>query len=398
MKEREAEKNRTLIDMDIEQARKVIRELFMKHSLEGEGGMWIDYKKEEIVELLIENGFTEENARKILDEHEDEIMLPYFRSRILLEPTEGADYTQIPIYEMMDECDLAECYLTVISKQVSDRYNENPEKFIMEGIFDETDETEKLIRRICADDKKDYITKHKLTHQLMSRGNHTREEAEKIIKEYQERKILSYGAKYANVKQYRLKKRNLVSPVVDAFQKTVKYSGDEDPIWVDEDLLFCTLNQMKPETDAKTLVEKNSENLETRTTNDIREGYEINNLEDLLLDWADDCIDAQNLMKEEEKEEGSKYAIWHIEFRDIREIFKEAFRQGKKTLTYKEVINKVAEKFELNQKESDEVFWATLSTFKIWPAWEKNQGKKWEEKEYWWGGSCDYFPPRPTEY
>ncbi|MGQ9723124.1 MAG: hypothetical protein ACUVXA_17610 [Candidatus Jordarchaeum sp.] len=164
----------------------------------------------------------------------------------------------------------------------------------------------------------------------MSRGNHTREYAEKIIKKYQERKILSYTANYVDVKQYKLKERDLFSPIVDAFKNAAKYHGGKSQTWVDEDLLLCTLKEMNPETDTKILLEKNTENLETRTTHDIREGYEINNLEDLLLDGASECRDEQRLMKEAEKEEGSRYAIWHIEFRDIREIFKEAYTQGKK--------------------------------------------------------------------
>nr|MDO8082341.1 hypothetical protein [Candidatus Freyarchaeota archaeon] len=398
MKEKgEERKDRKLVDMNIERA-KVVRELYMKHALEGEGGEWIFYKKEEIVRLLTENGLTEEEARKLLDEHEDEIMLPYFRKGILLEPTEGQDYTQIPTYEMMDECDLAEYYLTVLAKQVSDRYNENTEKFIIEGIFDETDETEKLVRRIFADSEHWFITKHKLTHQLMSRGKHTREEAEKIINKYQERKVLGYSVEYVDVKQYRLKKRESVSSVIDAFQESSKYNGGKTQTWVDEDLLLCTLTEMKTETDVKKFIEKNTENLETRTTCDMREGYEIKCLEDLLLDWASACRREQKFMREAGEEEGSKYAIRNIEFKDIREIFKEAYTHGKKTLTYKEITSKIAQKLGLSQKESEEAFWATLSTLKIWPAWEKNKGKKWEEKEYWWGGTCDYHPPRPSEY
>nr|MDO8090774.1 hypothetical protein [Candidatus Sigynarchaeota archaeon] len=382
--------------MDLERAREVVRDLYMKHSLEGEGGEWIFYRKEKIVDLFKENGITEKEAKKLLDEHEDEIMLPYFKKGVLLEPTDGVDHIRIHTYDMMDECDLAEYYLTVLDKQLSDRYNEDPKKFIMEGMFDETNETERLIRKIYADERHWFVTKHKLIYQLMNRGNNTREKAEKVIREHQERRVLSYRTKYINVKQYRLKKRNPHSPLWDVF-KSIANLKDETQIWVDEDLLLCALTEVKPETDARTLIEENLENLETRTTHDMREGYEINTLENLLLDWADECTNEQRIMGSAGQEEGSRYVILHIEFKDIREIFKEAYTQGRKTLTHKEITDKIAEKFGLSHKESEEVFWAALSTFKIRPAWEKNKGKKWEEKEYWWGGTCDYHPPRPTD-
>ncbi|MHA1580249.1 MAG: hypothetical protein ACTSUQ_11555 [Candidatus Freyarchaeota archaeon] len=86
-----------------------------------------------------------------------------------------------------------------------------------------------------------------------------------------------------------------------------------------------------------------------------------------------------------------------VQFKDIRDIFKQAMKRGKKTLTYKELTEKIAEKCGVNQEEADKAFWSALSNFKMWPEWEKNMNKKWEEKEYWWRGSCDHFPPRPTE-
>ncbi|MHA1263574.1 MAG: hypothetical protein ACTSSA_16120 [Candidatus Freyarchaeota archaeon] len=51
----------------------------------------------------------------------------------------------------------------------------------------------------------------------------------------------------------------------------------------------------------------------------------------------------------------------------------------------------------MDSEEAEEAFWAALKTFKLRPEIEKNRNKKPEEKEYWWGGSCEYHPPKPLE-
>ncbi len=389
-----------VLNVNMEKARNLVQDLYMRHAIKGEGGHMVTYKKEEIIELFKENGFTEEEARELLEKYEGQVMLPYFRSgdQLLLKTPENRQETQIiPLYTMIDECDLANYYLNILSDQLSEKYNADPEKYIMEGTFDAKDETEELLRSIFAESKTNFLQKYSLIRHLMAKGDLKSEKAKKIIEVYQERYILRYEERYVELKQYRL--RDISSEplsLIHAFQYAVNYEGNETQVWVDEDiLLYILIDQDFWEMDAKQLLEENNEILESRTTSVLREGYKITRLEELLIGWAVECEAAQEMM--EEDKEGSEHATTHVRYRDVREIFKEVIEQKKKTLTYQELTEKIAEICGVTQKEADKAFWSTLSAFKIWPAWEKNKGKKWEEKEYWWGGSCDYFPPRSLE-
>lgn len=385
--------------MDVEKARNLIKELNIKHAVEGDKGYWSSsYKEEEIIKLFTENGYTEEEARKLLEEHEDQVLLPYFKGEeyfVSETPKNSEDTTTI--YTIMDECDLADYYLKVFEKKLDEMYKEDPLKYIMEGTFDVADRTERLIRTIYAKKNTIFLTKHTLISQLMDRKNYTSEEAEKIIKKYQDHQILCYYNPYIDIKQYKLKDPNRgTADLVEAFQRANNYEGDGTGIWLDEDLLiYLIIEQNITENDARKAIEQNSKILETRTKPTKKEGYRIKRIEDLLINWAIECRDAQEMI--EEGETGSTQATQNVQYKDIREIFKQALEQGRKTLTYKEIIQKIQEKCKINPEEADTAFWTALKTFKITPEFEKNKNQKWKDKEYWWSGPSDYFPPRPLD-
>jgi len=385
--------------LKVEKARNLIKELCMKHAVEGQGCESAVYERDEIFRMLIENGFSEEEAGKLLGEHEEEIMHTYFkRGGYLIKDPEHIQSNRVLLYEMMDECDLANYCLDILWHKLSETYNEDPQKYIMEGTYDIEDRTEIVIRAIYAEKKTSFLTKHLLIGELIDREKYTGEEAEKVIEKYQKRKVLNYEAPYIDVKQYRLKNANCdTTKLIDAFRYVTVHRGNETKVWIDEDVLLNLLVSLDiPNRQvAKQILTENSKNLETRITSTQREGYRITRLEDLYIGWAIDCETAQREMAEGWK--GTKNATRKVQFKDIREIFKQAMKRGKKTLTYKELTEKIAEKCGVNQEEADKAFWSALSNFKIWPEWEKNKDKKWEEKEYWWRGSCDHFPPRPTE-
>lgn len=319
----------------MEKARNVIQDLYMKHAIDGEGGPFeVAYKGGEIIKLLMEHGFTEEEARKILKEHEHEVVRPYFNTDTTLIQTPEAPHPQTQIlYEMMDECDLARYIIDELSKQWNKKYTENPQKYIMEGTLDPTDETEKLIRYIFDKRKTKwprFIPKHTLIKHLLTKGN-TKEEAEKIIEEYQKRQILNHDDHLpADVKQYRPKSTSSSNDILTVAFKTASQEKNKDQEWIDEDHLLCTLinNWKLTETDAQKMIAQNEKNLETKTEEVWREGYAIIGWENLFDEWATTCEDAQEELGLDKV--GTKKATNHVEYQDIREIFKEALNQGKK--------------------------------------------------------------------
>ncbi|MEX2722611.1 MAG: hypothetical protein Q6367_001845 [Candidatus Freyarchaeota archaeon] len=384
--------------MDVERARNLIKELFMKHAVEGDKGYWSAfYKKDEIIKIFTENGYTKEEARKLLEENE--VMLPYFKGEEYYEPEtpENTEPTIITVYTIMDECDLAEYYYEDYPYKLGEMYDEDPQKYIMGGTFNIADRTERIIRAIYAKKKTRFLTKHTLISKLMDREICTGEEAEEIIEKYRNRQVLSRDSRLVDMKQYKLlNSEESAASLAYAFQMANDYRGDGTGFWLDEDvLIYLIIEQNITEEDAEEIIERSGEFLETRTKTVSKEVYMINRMEDLLVDWALDCKIDQETMGEGEM--GSPQATRNVQYKDIREIFKQAYQQGRKTLTYREIIQKIQEKCGVSREEAGKAFWNALQTFKITPEFEKNVDKKWIEKEYWWSGTSDHHPPRPAE-
>jgi len=382
--------------INTEKARNLFKELYLRHALEGDEGYWSSfYEEDQIIKLLKENGYTQKEAEKLLKEHENEVITPYFKP-------EGYPYfiprnhyyPKHPItYQIADECDLADYHIHTTSPQIHKAMNENLKKYILEAPHDPTDKTEKLLRTIYAEREKHFLARHTLLIELIRRGL-TPQEAGETVQKYEKRYVLLRYESYVKTKQYRQTKPEANPPPIrQAFQQAATQNLDEDG-WLDEDTLTYLLTlQNIPEPQARKIIQTTG--LEAKNAFKERDGYEITRIEDLLITWAHEIKEAQREQPPEET--GNPNATPNVKYRDIREIFKEAYKAGKKTLTRPQIIQKIQEKCKVTPQEAEEAFHTALKNFKIRPELQKNKNKKWEEKEYWWGGTSDYHPPRPLD-
>nr|MDO8076752.1 hypothetical protein [Candidatus Freyarchaeota archaeon] len=391
------------MSIDVKRANSLIKELYREYLLE-EGGTWKTPSNQEIVDLLTRNGYTRKEAEKLIREHTEQLLQPYFKIYPIIyhetwEPMDERTLNELEhlptrMYESMDECDLADYYIDTLSLQIDRMVKENLRKYILEAPHDPTDKTEKLIRTIYAEREKHFLARHTLLLELIRRG-FTREEAEETVQKYEKRYVLLRYESYVRTKQYKQTQPEASpQPIRQAFHEAASQGLTDEDGWLDEDTLTYLLTlQNIPEPQARKTIQ--TAGLEARNAFEERDGYEITRIEDLLITWAHEVKEAQE--EQPPDKFGNPNATKNVGYRDIWEIFRQAAQQGRKTLTHAEIVQEIRERCGVDSEEAEEAFWAALKTFKLRPEIEKNRNKKWEEKEYWWGGSCEYHPPKPLE-
>ena len=390
------------MSIDVKRANSLIKELYREYLLE-EGGTWKTPSNQEIVDLLTRNGYTRKEAEKLIREHTEQLLQPYFKIYPIIyhetwEPMDERTLNELEhlptrMYESMDECDLADYYIDIYVSQIHEMMSKNLKKYILEGTLYPTDKTEKLLRAIYAEKETRFLSKNTLLLELLKRG-FTHQEAEETVQKYERKHVLRPYEDYIETVQYRLKNQ-ASTQLRQAFHQAESQKLTDEHGWLNHDTLTYLLTlQNLPEPQARKTIQ-NSTELETRTQYTHVKGQIIKRMEDLLVTWAHEVKEAQR--EQPPDEFGNPNATENVGYRDIWEIFRQAAQQGRKTLTQTEIVQRIREKCGVNPEEAEEAFWAALKTFKLRPEIEKNRNKKWEEKEYWWGGSCEYHPPKPLE-
>ncbi len=167
------------MSIDVKRANSLIKELYREYLLE-EGGTWKTPSNQEIVDLLTRNGYTRKEAEKLIREHTEQLLQPYFKIHPIIyretwEPMDERTLNELEhlptrMYQSADECDLADYYIDTLSLQIDRMVKENLRKYILEAPHDPTDKTEKLLRKICAEREKHFLARYTLLIELIRRG------------------------------------------------------------------------------------------------------------------------------------------------------------------------------------------------------------------------------------
>ncbi|MEX2707169.1 MAG: hypothetical protein Q6352_018215 [Candidatus Freyrarchaeum guaymaensis] len=167
------------MSIDVKRANSLIKELYREYLLE-EGGTWKTPSNQEIVDLLTRNGYTRKEAEKLIREHTEQLLQPYFKIHPIIyretwEPMDERTLNELEhlptrMYQSADECDLADYYIDTLSPQIDRMVKENLRKYILEAPHDPTDKTEKLLRKICAEREKHFLARYTLLIELIRRG------------------------------------------------------------------------------------------------------------------------------------------------------------------------------------------------------------------------------------
>jgi hypothetical protein len=230
-------------------------------------------------------------------------------------------------------------------------------EYVSEYPFDFDDEDEEKLRKVYTENNEKYLNRKQLIKGLMEKG-YTEKQAQELIEKYTTKEI----------------------------EKETENWWD---IYTAENLFrrpdYKLLKYYKIKEITKRIVKGNTDD----STTEIPDCYEIMQIEEWLLKEYEDLI---NMRIDGFYTFGTK----NIPFKTIRKIFREAEKQGRKTLVHSEVKQKIIEECNTTQEETEIAIYGTMRTFKIREADEpsdKENQKQPKEAQYYWSGTSSGYPP-----
>ena len=353
--------------MGMDERQRIVREIFLKNGkdrkfpIREEDWKYYDYEEEEVIRkeltrgnlknLLIDKGYTEEEAKEIIREcwlrniltimgigsspsQEENICLMINEEHLVKDIVKSFEYE---VYEMVKD----------VGEEIKD--------YIVDAVFDENDEDEIKLREVYAEQNKKELSKTELIQQLQEKG-YTNEEAEQLIQKYTNEEVEKTGR--WNV-EYLFRKPEY-KPL--NHHKKIK----------------SKLNMQSEEL----IVSKISEDYYEIT---IKEEWQLKEYYEILHLRGRDTI----------------FGTDKVPFIIIKRIFQKAWGQGKKAHTHKELKHKIMEECGVTGEEAEIAIYVAFRTFKIT---ELNQAleKIWKmehtnELKYFWSGTTNEYPPYTTQ-
>lgn len=348
----------------MDEVERLIRTIFITHgrtrkiSIEEREISCYDYEEDYIIqkllyrhelrEYIMKEGYTREQAEKIISES------------VVREILDGAGIDLRPKtqekdqYVMANEEHFVEDELEHLRYTVCEEIMETEVKdYVLESKFHRNDKDEEKLREIYAEHNKKELTREQLVKELMKKG-YNPEEAEQLLNRY----------------------------------TTIETKEEDKKSWDEADKLFKR-PEYKPlkHYENKRIVKRKNDDI---IVTDIPDCYEIMQIEEWELH---EYAELNRLRSNRRYIYGTK----KVPFRIIRKILREAEKQGRKTLIYSQLKQRIIEECKATEEEAKTAIYGAEITFKI-RAMDPTLRKIWnlepiEEVEYYWTGTTSGYPP-----
>ncbi|MGQ9720342.1 MAG: hypothetical protein ACUVXA_03360 [Candidatus Jordarchaeum sp.] len=374
--------------MNLKKAKEIIQNLFREIIKKD---TWERYSREELKQKLKEAGYTDEEAEKILTEHVEEVIIPYFEEIEHIR----SNNTTTTSYLITSEDKLVKYHYDKLEPKVERRWEMEPRDYVPQDMVDETDETEHKIREIYATRNVEQIRETEFLQEMKKRG-YSESEIQELIKKYIKKHILDTGVDVEKIPAYRYEwglAYNHLNIEPEGLEKVIKELYNEaktDHLETTE--LIERLTKKKYTKDQAEQIIKKLEQEKCLSYSPIEMEQKVYVITHPDI-WRYEEYQKYLQMKycEGIYQEGIREtnATWNIKFKDIKELLQQAEKNGQKYVKHTELVKKLAEKCKTTEEEAEIAVETAELYFKI--ETKPNQTKG-EEKEYWWRGIADGYP------
>ncbi|MBW1935826.1 MAG: hypothetical protein ACTSRF_06640 [Candidatus Freyarchaeota archaeon] len=355
----------------MDEVERLIRTIFLLHGetrkipLTLEGKRIYDYNEDyimqkllyryELIEHITKRGYTQEQAEKMIAE----CWLRGIINMVSMDPQPPKKDRDIFI--MANEEYWVEEEEGLLSDYVREEIVEREiREYVLDHTLNEHDEHEEKIREVYYEHNRKVLRRETLIHGLMKRG-YTLEQAEKLLEEY----------------------------------TTAEIPEEEKRNWDEADKIFRRpeykpLRYHKLYVDLKLTGEKNERGMYKSIFTEIPDSFEIMQYEEWELREYGDIL----LLR---LDGVFIHGTRKVPFKTIKRILKDAEKQGRKTLTKRELKERIMEECGATEEEADVAIHAAEATFKI-RTMDPTLRELWnlepfKEVEYYWSGTTLWYPP-----